>query len=510
MPDIFDSISPSSSTQNPPDYTNQYNTPLNSQEQSKFKQWKAKYAPNDTGSDYDLQGAFKAGITPDKDRGHFPDTFKKPNHPTFSDESQYSGKNGMIGGHWGDDGTYSPSNTNLQMRTQQQLQDYFTKNEPDTKLKGTDIFDQISPTQSNADIMKTGKDQYSNANIIKRAPDALPAVGGMIAGVPGAAAGSFAKQALSQNPSLQDAGTDTLLQGVLPEAVGGIAGVLRDVKSQGLLKTIADRLPTSIASKLPGTKAAQIINQARGLMGPEGAMVETAGQNARANLSPKTYDPNTVAGDLVGTPYTHDEVANTPPIGKTADKIFSDVSEVQNAKLSTGDPTIIRQLARDRIMRKNWNFDNGNFNPDNVLNDLGKNEDVYREAMGPDYDNMKALMQQAQKLKVGQTQDSLISWHEVRKVGALEVGGELLGIPRGVTSVLTFGTDAMRKIAADPALGQLVIAAMKAPKNSPATSLFGAALKAGLRGTTLYMTNDDGKKEPVTIGQDGALQYPKP
>lgn len=390
------------------------------------------------------------------------------------------------------------------------------------------------PTQQQnyAQIMKSGKDQYSNANIVKRIPDALPAVGGMIAGVPGAAAGSFAKQALSQNPSLQDAGTDTLLQGVLPEAVGGIAGVLRDVKSQGLLKTIADRLPTSISSKLPGTKAAQIINQARGLMTGEASGIQNTARNVQDNLPtsptysnildangnkiqtgsaqqmPQNYQ-GTVAEKLTKTPPVQQDVANIPPLGKTADNLFSDVSEVRNAKLANGGDSI-NKLAQDRIMRQHWNFDTGNFDPDKVLNTLGKNEDVYREAMGPDYDNMKALMQQAQKLKVGQTQDSLISWHEVRKVGALEVGAGLFGIPHGVTGALTLGTDAMRKIAADPALGQLVIAAMKAPKGSPSTSLFGAALKAGLRGTTLYMTNDDGKKEPVTIGQDGNLQYPKP
>lgn len=117
-----------------PDYTNQYNTPLKPEERAAFQAWKQKYAPNDSGSDYDLQGAFKAGVTPDGDRGHFPDTFKKPNHPTFSDESQYSGKDGNVGGTWNKDGSFTPSKTNLQMHSATGLQNYFSQNEPDSKL----------------------------------------------------------------------------------------------------------------------------------------------------------------------------------------------------------------------------------------------------------------------------------------------------------------------------------------------------------------------------------------
>lgn len=65
-----------------------FNTPLTAKEVVAFDAWKTKYAPKDSGKDFDLRGAFKAGMKP-KD-GHWPDTFKKPNHPTFSDESVYA------------------------------------------------------------------------------------------------------------------------------------------------------------------------------------------------------------------------------------------------------------------------------------------------------------------------------------------------------------------------------------------------------------------------------------
>lgn len=86
--------------------------------------------------DYDMRGAFKAGIKPDE-RGHLPDTYKKPNHITFSDESVYSGKDGNKGGKWGKDGdtwTFTPGPTNLKYHSIKELKDYFEKYEPDARL----------------------------------------------------------------------------------------------------------------------------------------------------------------------------------------------------------------------------------------------------------------------------------------------------------------------------------------------------------------------------------------
>lgn len=77
-----------------------YDTPLSVQEEEKFQTWKAQMAPKDSGADYDLRGAFKAGVTPDPETKHWPDTFKKPNHPTFSDQSQYYEKAPEKAGRW--------------------------------------------------------------------------------------------------------------------------------------------------------------------------------------------------------------------------------------------------------------------------------------------------------------------------------------------------------------------------------------------------------------------------
>lgn len=84
-----------------------FDTQLAAEDEPKFKEWKAQYAPKDSGADYDLRGAFRAGLKPDAKTGHWPDTYKKPNHPTFSDESIYAAAGNP--GHWKGDKFVPPA-----------------------------------------------------------------------------------------------------------------------------------------------------------------------------------------------------------------------------------------------------------------------------------------------------------------------------------------------------------------------------------------------------------------
>lgn len=77
-----------------------YDTALTDEQESKFQDWKSKMAPNDSGEDYDLRGAFLNNAKPHPETGHWPDTFKKPNHPTFSDQSMYAGERPDLAGRW--------------------------------------------------------------------------------------------------------------------------------------------------------------------------------------------------------------------------------------------------------------------------------------------------------------------------------------------------------------------------------------------------------------------------
>lgn len=103
------------------------------------------------GYDYDYSGFYMNN--PDAtvaDGQHYPDTYKKPNHPTFSDESIYNGPKGAYvdsqgqpvtsaqGGHWDKDDsgadTFTPGKANLDHHSVQELQDYFKRTEPNVKL----------------------------------------------------------------------------------------------------------------------------------------------------------------------------------------------------------------------------------------------------------------------------------------------------------------------------------------------------------------------------------------
>lgn len=115
------------------DFTDRYNTELSPEQEAEYQK---THDPQDS-YDYDMRGAFKNGVGA-AGNGHYPDTYKKPNHPTFSNESQYSGVDGYSGGSWsGSDGSwaYTPSQTNVQMHGIIGLQNYFDKREPGVTLK---------------------------------------------------------------------------------------------------------------------------------------------------------------------------------------------------------------------------------------------------------------------------------------------------------------------------------------------------------------------------------------
>lgn len=161
----------------PPDYSDRYNTKLSSPDEKQFQA--AHPNPGDS-FDYDMRGAWKSGAT-QAGNGHYPDTFKKPNHPTFSDQSQYHGVDGNVGGSWGggqngQPWSYTPSATNLQMHGAQGLQDYFKRTEPDVSL--------AMPGRSYGGVVRRD-------------------VGGGITADPGGGIGGIAPTSQTQNPLVQ-------------------------------------------------------------------------------------------------------------------------------------------------------------------------------------------------------------------------------------------------------------------------------------------------------------------
>lgn len=122
---------------------NRYNTPLNDDERRGLYQFlmdlsmqEGRNAFNDL-NNYDMAGAYKVGQNEQGGNGHFTDTFKKPNHPTFSDESQYHGTYGYYGGHWSEDNgvwSFSPSSWNLENLPAEEMKRYFAENDPEARL----------------------------------------------------------------------------------------------------------------------------------------------------------------------------------------------------------------------------------------------------------------------------------------------------------------------------------------------------------------------------------------
>lgn len=105
---VFEDAAVPTSAQSQKDYSS-LDTKLSPDKEQQFQKWKAKYAPNDSGFDYDLRGAFLKGYTPSPDNGHFPDEFKKPNHPTFSNQSKFAKDYPELAGSWAEDNkTYLP------------------------------------------------------------------------------------------------------------------------------------------------------------------------------------------------------------------------------------------------------------------------------------------------------------------------------------------------------------------------------------------------------------------
>jgi len=130
-------------------FLNNYNTKLTPEQEAAFQQWVAEQSErkgrdiSQDQLDYDIRGAFLdlvSGKMKEDERGHTGDTYKKPNHPTFSDQSVYhntddpftGGK--FIGGTWGEN-TYTPSIEMLNSTHPMGfLVDYMQKREPDIQL----------------------------------------------------------------------------------------------------------------------------------------------------------------------------------------------------------------------------------------------------------------------------------------------------------------------------------------------------------------------------------------
>ena len=104
-----------------------------------YEQWLKTHNVRET-PDYDVRGAYDAGLDPDPVTGHLDDIYKKPNHITYSDDSLASkAKDAPPAGKWVSNNkggwTFYASPTNIKNAgSEDALKQYFKENEKDSKL----------------------------------------------------------------------------------------------------------------------------------------------------------------------------------------------------------------------------------------------------------------------------------------------------------------------------------------------------------------------------------------
>ncbi len=118
----------------PDDMSEQYNTQLSDEQEKQYTQWAKDNGRELDVQNYGLRGAWlemQQGDMSEDARGHLGDKYKKPNHPTFSAESIYNGKEGVQGGKWEQNGniwSYTPGRK-LTKNQAKRLEKYFQENE---------------------------------------------------------------------------------------------------------------------------------------------------------------------------------------------------------------------------------------------------------------------------------------------------------------------------------------------------------------------------------------------
>lgn len=122
------------------DFSHRNNTPLSPLQEAAFQ---LSPMARDV-RDYDARGAWlemQLGLLNRAANGHYPDKYKKPNHPTFSTQSIYSGRDGYYGGVWqGSPETgwvFYPNVTNFY--SPPALREYWNKAEPGNDLRDTGV-----------------------------------------------------------------------------------------------------------------------------------------------------------------------------------------------------------------------------------------------------------------------------------------------------------------------------------------------------------------------------------
>ena len=237
-------------------YGSDYETMLTSEEEKEFGQWKSINAPLDSGQDYDYRGAWQQGATAD-DEKHWPDTFKKPTHPTFSTDSKYAKDAPEWAGYWEGE-NFTPSK--LQ---QQKKEDAHFANDPMIQLLNKSLNKSARPMlghviQDSARQTKLAIKDTANPLVTGKV------LGGALQQLPSQLASTILQGAQGMDGA--DVNKDTLTAEVLEYAKRSSQDYNNDV-SQMEGGNIAPFIPITVSdvSQLPESMAYSIASMGAGL-----------------------------------------------------------------------------------------------------------------------------------------------------------------------------------------------------------------------------------------------------
>lgn len=271
----------------------------------------------------------------------------------------------------------------------------------------------------------------------------LPAIGGMLGGVPGAGVGAFAQQAMSKEPSLGEGAKDTFLQGVLPEMVGSLGSKIGNYFQTTFPKAIVG-LKNPTVQKYVDQGVADLKTQAKGtgsfftLQGPEESLLSAIDKGY--NQTSARFEPTKVL----------EEIGKNP----------------------TGSPAEVNTV--------------------NFMNRLKQLE--------PEKNTVDGLLRYAKHRIVFDLTAGAAGGLAAGATGL--PGAHLAGMATG----FMLGNEGLKRIASSETLGKLALEALDTAPNSAKGQLLGKVLMNGLRGTEVMVQMSDGKTEKAVVGPNGELQ----
>ena len=160
----------------------QFETKLSADQEEEFQRWLSEqnkrgnitdgdykfYKENGYGYNYDFRAAYKQGLESSinevDNMQHWGDIGKKPNHPTFSDESKYHKTSGYLGGSWQGEKYTPPSQKLLQPSEESAAKPSVSNNQSEQpksedieslvrKLEGNNNYNSYAGSPNNASVI---------------------------------------------------------------------------------------------------------------------------------------------------------------------------------------------------------------------------------------------------------------------------------------------------------------------------------------------------------------------